>query len=146
MEELFVFRLSIAFTLLFSVVWHCHIKEIVIHFKYFGYLHQINTGEFATSKRTKIDPFSAIIDRSGLFVHVTYSSPGRLLAVQTIRRINNIVKYTNFGNNVTRKIVFGLTDGGDDGEHSGAGAVEISKIVAMQNTISFRMGIILINS
>ena len=47
----------------------------------------------------------------------------------------------NCANNYTREVEFGLLNGGEDGEHTGDGFLEVSKIFAMQSAIFF-VGII----
>ena len=42
-------------------------------------------------------------------------------------------KYVNSANNGAKEMEFGLLDSGEDGEHSGVGLVEKSRIFAMQN-------------
>ena len=78
-----------------------------------------------------------IIDRISSFGYVTYTADDTLPAVCIVWRIDNIVKLANISNDEATEPEFGLLDGGNDGELSGADLVDICKMFAMQQTFLF---------
>ena len=56
-----------------------------------------------------------------------------------ITNIQPVVKDVNSAINRDRVMDLGLPDGGEDGELTGVGFVEISEVFVMQNTPSFGM-------
>ena len=60
--------------------------------------------------------------------------------MQTASAMHLLAKQANFRNIGAREILFDSLDGGEDGEHTGVSLVEISTILAMQNTNLFWNG------
>ena len=125
--------------------WFCSVETCALHRKYLTYLDKIHTTVF-TPLSTSSDPNLFFVTPS--LLKLAYLATRFILQqTHTARnvvswRINNIVKWANSANNGAREMEFGSHDGGEDGEHNGAGFVEISNILMMQDSFFFWYNIV----